>query len=369
MKHGLISAIGAALIATQAGAGGIDQNGQPIGFIFEERTYLEIGAGSVSPFVSGNDFAIFGGGPSGNIAKPILPFSFSLKTDLTDKLSIGILWDQPFGAEIEYGPGSALFGGTTAVANISALTALVRYKFSDRFSVHGGARIQSGNAEVSLTGAAYGGLSGYNVTLSNDTAVGYVAGVAYEIPEYFLRVALTYNSEIKHEFATVESVGGFVVSTAPSQAKTPQSVNLDFRTGIAPGTFIFGGARWVDWSELAFDPPFLFSMAGEGIVSFEDTTTYSLGVGRQFNDNWTGLFSVIYEPEGNPLVSPLAPTNGFVGASLGLVYSRDNMRISGGVNYTKLGDAMPEIGTPDTAVATFTDNHSVGVGLRLGFSF
>ena len=132
---------------------------------------------------------------------------------------------------------------------------------------------------------------------------------------------------------------------------------------------MFGGARWVEWSKLAFEPPVLFGFAGQGIIEFEDTITYSLGFGRQFNDHWTGLISVIYEPEGNPLVSPLAPTNGFWGATLGAVYSNKNMRVTAGVNYTKLGDATPEIGTPDTAVASFTDNSSVGFGLKVGWSF
>jgi len=364
------------LIATGAQAGGLDRNGQPISFIFEEGTFIELGIGSVSASVSGVDYPLPpispGGGFSGNIAKPFAPLSFSIKTDLTEKLSFGIIYDEPFGAEVSYGAGSALFGGTTARAEITAVTALLRYKFTDRFSAHGGIRIQTGDASVNLTSGAYGLLSGYNVNISPETAFGYVVGAAYEIPEYFLRVALTYNSAITHDVTNVETGPLFPITISETQTTLPQSLNLEFQSGIAPKTFVFGGARWVEWSKLAFEPPVLFSFSGEGIVEFEDTITYSLGIGRQFSDRWTGLFSLIYEPSGNPLVSPLAPVNGFWGASLGAVYTNKNMRVTAGINYTKLGDATPEIDlplAPDTPVASFTDNSSVGVGLKVGWSF
>jgi len=356
------------LCASNASAGGIDRNGQPISFIFEKGSYLELSFGAISTQMSGADLSV-PGGATGNVAKPIIPLAFSIKTDVTDKLSFGVLIDQPFGAEIEYGPGSVMFGGTNAKAEISAVTAMMRYKFSDRLSVHGGLRAQTGTADITLTGAAYQALSGYKAVLSRDTGFGYVAGVAYEIPEYFLRVALTYNSEIKHEFETVETLGGVAVSTAPSQAVTPQSVNLDFQSGVAPDTFVFGGARWVEWSAIQFDPPFLFAQTGQGLVTFEDTISYSLGVGRQFSENWTGLFSVYYEKEGDHFVSPLMPSNGYVGAALAAVYSKNKMRITAGVNYTKLGDATPEGGLPGVALADFSGNDVIGFGVKLGYSF
>lgn len=371
MTRILTLTVGATFIAAGANAGGIDRNGQPISFIFEEGTFVEIGIGSVSPSISGVDlpfFAVPGGGPSGNIAKPIAPLTFSIKTDITDKLSFGVLYDQPFGAEIEYGLGSLLFGGTTARAEISAVTALMRYEFTDRFSAHGGLRFQSGDADVTFTGLANGAFSGYNVKLTNDTSIGYVAGVAYEIPEYFLRVALTYSSAITHKFQAIETVPRFPTSIATIESSTPQSVNLEFQTGIAPKTFVFGGARWVDWSELQFNPPVLLAVSGEGIVDFKDTVTYSLGVGRQFNEHWTGLFSLIYEPGVDPLVSVLAPTDGFWGATIGAVYSNKNLRITAGINYTQLGDAITEVG-PDIPVGDFSGNESVGFGLKVGWSF
>ncbi len=356
-----------ALCAGGAMAGGIDRSGQGLGALFEKGRYMELSFGLVQPSVSGNDVAAFGGGASGDVAANFTQLGFSYKYDINDKLSFALNIDQPFGADVLYAPTSVALGNTTAVADATAITGLARYKFSDAISVHGGLRAQKADAFIRLQGAAYGGLSGYNVTLNTDTALGYVVGVAFEKPEIALRVALTYNSAVEHEFDTTESI-----SATPSitTTKTPQSVNLDFQSGVAANTLIFGQIRWVDWSQMQLTPTtFGLLTGGSSLIDLDDTITYTLGVGRKFSDTWSGAFSLTYEDSTGPLVSPLAPTDGRFGATLAGVYTRDNMKISAGINYTKLGDAQPETGTPDVARANFTDNSALGIGIKVGFSF
>ncbi len=66
----------------------------------------------------------------------------------------------------------------------------------------------------------------------------------------------------------------------------------------------------------------------------------------------------------------LAPTNGSKSIAIGASYLvTDQVKLSGGIRYTALGDARPETGTPDTARANFTDNSVIGVGFRVGYSF
>ena len=67
--------------------------------------------------------------------------------------------------------------------------------------------------------------------------------------------------------------------------------------------------------------------------------------------------------------SPVAPTDGRKGITLGVAYTEGNMKISMGINYTKVGDARPETGTPDTARASMTDNDVLGVGVKVGWQF
>ncbi len=39
-----------------------------------------------------------------------------------------------------------------------------------------------------------------------------------------------------------------------SDAITPQSVNIDFQTGVAANTLAFANLRWVHWDQFAVTP-------------------------------------------------------------------------------------------------------------------
>jgi long-subunit fatty acid transport protein len=372
MKRVLVGASAIAMMAASAQAGGIDRSGQGIGVLFEKGRYAEFSLGYVTPDVSGNDVALFGGFPSGDVARSYTQLSFSYKADLSDRISYAVILDQPFGADVRYPTfngttGSIALGGTIAKAEAIALTGLLRYKIDDNVSVHGGIRVDRGTGNITLNGAAYGPLAGYNVKLDHDVAAGFVIGAAYEIPEIAMRVAVTYNSAITHDFDTVESLNPALTSN--TKVKLPQSINLDFQTGIAQNTLLFGSVRWVNWSQFRIDPVIFTGVAGGGLVDLENTTTYTLGIGRKFNDSWSGAASILYEGKGDNLVSPLAPTNGKLGLTLAAIYTRDNMKITTGINYTKLGNAKPETGTPDTARADFKNNEAIGIGVKVGFTF
>ncbi len=375
-----------AAMAGMAQAGGVDRSGQPIGIIFESGNYVELSYGQINPSVSGVDLPITGlypgGAPTGSVADNHALPGLALKYDFTEQLSGALIYDQAYGADVFYPSaldgGSPLLGGTSAKLNSHGLTALARYKFNDNFSVHGGLRASRAGAEVTLSGLAYGGLNGYNVKFDDTWGYGYVIGAAYEKPEIALRVALTYFSKVGHDLDTTENLPpavaaavGAATVTSTTTVDTPQAVNLDAQTGIAPGTLLFASARWVDWSDFTISPQ-IFSMPAFGngsLVSLEDTTTYTLGIGRKFNDNWSGSVFLTYEPKGDPLVSPLAPTNGYKGIGVAAVYTRDNMKITMGARYLDLGNAQPETGTPDVARAQMADNHAVAVGVKVGFSF
>ena len=187
---------------------------------------------------------------------------------------------------------------------------------------------------------------------------------------------------IEHDFDITES-GPLVDPDGPGPApalplldgrstltvKTPKSWNLEFETGIDPNTLVFGSIRWVDWSSFRVEPEKLLQVTGSGLVDLDDTTTFTIGVGRTFTETWSGVASVTYEKSGNDLVSPLAPVNGQKGISLAAIYTQDRIKITTGISYTKLGDARPETGTPDTARAEIDGSHAWGVGIRVGYSF
>lgn len=354
----------AVLSASTAYAGGIERTTQSAMILFAEGNRVELSYGSASPSVSGTSLGVVQNIPNvgGDFSLP----SFAFKMDVNDRLAVALIYDQPFGSDIYYDDSSVMLGGTSARSISDTLTALAKVKVTERTSVFGGLRVQKASGDITLKGAAYGGLSGYNVTLGDDNALGYVVGAAYEIPDIALRVALTYNSAIEHDFDTVESLNPAATST--TKTKTPSSWNLEFQTGIAADTLLMGSIRYVKHSEFRVDPAIFTTLVPTGLINLEDTTTYRLGVGRRFSPKLAGSITVGYEKPGDKLVSPLAPSTGLTSLTLGVSYKvTDAFEVAGGVSKTWLGDAQPQTG--GSARADFTDNTATAFGLKLIYSF
>jgi len=348
-------------------AGGIDRSGQSITALFESGRYAEFSLGSVSPNTSGTStvFSGLAGQDSGNMTDSFFTFGAAYKADINDQLSYALIYDQPFGADVEYPAGTNYFAqGSTAEFNSHALTGLLRYKMPNNFSVHGGIRVQTIEAS-----AAIPFIANYSVDGDRDTGVGYVAGVAYEKPEIALRVSLTYNSKISYDVRTSENslLGSNVTET---EVETPQSVNLEFQTGVAADTLVFGGVRWVDWSSFEIAPNDYSTLTGGGkLLSYEDDVyTYTLGIGRRLSDTWSVAAVVGYEKSNDGFSSNLGPTDGNKSLGLAATYTRDSMEITTGIRYINIGDAETTLDGSNTA-AVFEDNDAVAIGVKVGFTF
>lgn len=374
-----------ALCPAAASALGLDRSGQNVDILFEDGNVVELSFGTVDPSITGTDLAVFGGRDTGDVGNSFEQYSLGLKLELTPQASIAVILDQPYGADIQYDDTeSVALGGTRAEVDSQAATLLARYKFNDNFSVHGGLRIQHLNPSVRLQGAAYGGLSGYEPGFEDDTELGFVVGAAYERPEIALRLAVTYFSAIDHDLETSESINGvpsnlinpLLPATSTTEVTTPQAVNIDFQTGIAPGTLLFANARWAEYSETIVSPVFFDAVVDptveqSSITSIEDNFTLSVGVGRQFTDRFAASVAVGYEPdESDDLISPLSSVNGRTSLTIGASYDvTEALTVSGGVTYVNFNDALAETGTPDTVRAEFEDNDAFGAGLRIAYRF
>lgn len=218
-----------------------------------------------------------------------------------------------------------------------------------------------GNTATALD--AFNTNGGYKFSMEDSTRPTYLLGAAYEIPDIALRVSGTYRFETSHSADTTEQ---FLGTTRNSSVDfvSPASFNLDFQTGIMEGTLLTASYRWTDFSVVDIIPTALNS----DLVDLDDGHRYTLGVARRFSESFAGSMSISYEPENNnDTVSPLGPTDGLWGVSLGGQYSSGNLNISGGVNYSWLGDAVA--GVADRPAATFDDNHVVGIGFKAEMVF
>lgn len=351
--------------ASSAWAAGLDRTNQPIGILFEEGNYVEFSFGRTDPTGHGADtgFDTDTGDVLGGFNLP----GAGIKLQLTDKLSAALIYDQPWGANTAFpgdvGNTTSMLGGTRAFAESDALTGILRYKFNETWSVHGGLRYQEIAGNITLSGLAYGPANGYDVALERDGGTGWLVGGAYERPEIAMRFAVTYNSEVDHNFRSHENIAPGVTSI--TEATTAQSLNVDFQTGIAPKTLLLANIRWADHTVTDLVPTAL----GSDLINLDDAVTYSIGIAHRFNQHWAGSVSFTYDDvHGDDVVSPLSPVHGYRAITLGLRYEKDNMRISGGIRYSKLGDAQAAPGG-GAVRARFDNSDAVSVGIKVGFSF
>jgi long-chain fatty acid transport protein len=356
-----ITTAGAILLMTTsiATAGGLDRSGQGIGPIFEDGNYAELSFGSVMPDLSGSGF----GGDTGNIAPDYTQLGMAYKMQINGQVSLAVIYDQPFGADVDYGTGSTYILGTTnAQVESDGVTALVRYAINPTFSVHGGLRYIQANGVFDRAffpdvdgGGKATAIPAYASTYSTGGGVGYVVGGAYEREDIALRVALTYSSEVDLE---LDGTAGNLSTTLP------ESVNLDFQTGVAADTLVFGSVRYVAWDGFSLDDD--IPSSGGSILSYDDDVyTYNIGIGRRLSDQFAVSFSIGYEASTGDPSGNLGPTDGFVSYQIGGAYTMDNgVEISGGVRYVDIGDTVTKgIG------GDFSDNEAVAVGLKLAYNF
>lgn len=361
MNKYLVAAAAGALTAGSAYAGGIDRSGQGVNILFEEGNYFQFTFSHANPSATGtNPIA-----NSNDVLKPFNGTGFGYKHELTDRLDIALLYGQPFGAHVEYtdgllsaAEGPLPFNGLAEIDS-DAFTALLQYDLGNGFSIHGGARA------LAVDGVIQSSLGVLSADSSYD--FGGVLGVAYEKPEIALRVALTYSTAIDVSLDGTRSFPPIVEPADRSfDVEFPESVNLDFQTGIAPKTLLFGSIRWVGWDGFSLD-----TVDGQWVNFTDDTVTYSLGVGRQITDKLSLALRFGYESPGDrPSTTALAPTTGSRSVGLGGTYQvNEKLSISAGVTYSELGDQFVDLSSLGAPPLDFKDSDAWGAGFRIGYSF
>lgn len=353
--------------------------------------YAEAGISVLDPEVKGKDKS---GNNVSDMGDDYYFPSAAIKVQATDKISLGLLYDQPYGADATYQVDGSDFSdgveGTKVEVRTNNLTALIGYQPNKNWNFYAGPVWQTVKADIKLRGNAYAKspastLSGYNIKVDEKEAYGWAAGFAYQIPEIALKASVTYRSEIEHNAKSKETSQLYVPANSPLgntsaidlkninsdiDAITPQSVNIDLQSGITQNTLAFANLRWVHWDNFVVSPKLLsHPLINQNLIDYsDDQYSATVGLGHKINSKWSGTAAVGYDSgAGNP-VTTLGPTEGYWSVGLGGQYSpTENYFIQAGVKYFWLGDATAQTGGKPKA--EFYDNHAIGYGMKIGYRF
>lgn len=406
-------AILCSLISSHGIAAAIDQSGQSLLPFLEVGHYFEASITAADPEVSGRTLGtrsdLINSGvddySTDNISQSFQYYSAALKLQLKPQLSFGILYDQPFGSDLEYPvKRNASFSdpvlsqqGTQINVDSQNLSLILGYQPFKNFNLYAGPAFQTIKGHVSLRGLVYADFNGYNAIFKQDAAVGWLAGFAYQVPDMVLKAALTYHSKIDHKINVSENVLGtplLLVDESKTKISTPQSINLDFQTSITVSTLLYSNIRWVNWKDFVIRPV-QFGALSQLATTTMSSGTYTggfnlddyqknqwsatVGVAKQWTPLWSGAFDLGWDSGTGDPASIFNPTKGYWGVGLALKYNPEpDYFISGGVKYFWLGDVTTQNGTYDlplpvlseaSKVGEFRENHAIGYGLKIGYHF
>jgi long-chain fatty acid transport protein len=375
MKRTLISfaVLGTILGSSLAQAGGYDRSGQDTSIIFAEGNAVEITHVSVKPSVTGTYDATAQGAASntaastGNVAPSYNMTNIAFKMDIDDEFSLAVINDSPFGADVAWTSG--ILTGTTGKIKSNATTALLSYAMDNNVTVYGGLKSQSISADAAIP------LKTYVLAAAEDTSLGYVIGAAIAKPEIGMRVALTYHTKIKHTLSAVEhTTATGTLPAADLEVTLPDAFNLDFQTGIAANTLLFGSLRYVKWSQTEVAPALYKAAAGLGngaalLVKGTDVVNFNLGVGRKFNDLWSGAVTYGSERKTDDVGSPFTFKDGYKKIGLGVTYTAEQAKITIGVQKVTVGDLNIAIANGAAGNAAMASNDALVTAVKIAYKF
>lgn len=393
-------------------ASALDESGQSILPFLEKGNYAEANIFVIDPKISGkvrNNPQLVDNPQdlrTGDMAQSFQYYNAALKLQLNEYFAFGLIYDQPFGADVlypvkqnnSYSETKSLKEGTSVNVDSQNISMILGLKPYQNIQFYLGPVYQTIKGDVALRGNAYTTFfNGYDANFKEDSAMGWLAGMSYQIPDIELKLAVTYRSKIKHEMNVEESIYDQpinVTSFEKTKITTPQSINLDFQTGVNQSTLAFINLRWVNWKKFNIRPT-QFGAITQGITSELTGGTYdqgfdldshqkdqlyaAIGLGHQISEKLSIGSEVSWDSgTGNP-ASSLNPTKGAWGLGLGLQYNpAPNYFIATGIKYFWLGDAVAQDGTYHLPIdnikqnaeqADFKNNSSIAYGLKFGYRF
>ena len=338
-------------------AGGSDIILMPSEVLFEKGNYAEVSVVNVSPNVTGTSIA-----PTGSMYKDYSAKTFAFKVQASPKVSIGFADYLSAGIYLDYANagGSAPITSANVDLSIKSRMLAAKYQFDDNFSAFAGVKRSTVRpATANVLANPVGNLS---IASVSDNALAF--GMAFEKPEIALRVSALFQTKTDFSLPMTSSSGAALIN---GTAGLPSSMTLRFQSGIAKDTLIYGSFHYSKWgnSQIFFDN-------GAGTLvqksTYDNSSTYNLGVARKLNEDFGLSASYTYEPGRAPTgTSALATTNGKTSLSLGGKYTKGRASFSLGLSRVKVGDK--ELTAASGFPSKFTNNNTNVVAAKIGVNF
>ena len=341
-------------------------------FLFTKGNFAEIGFANIDPSLpavkgTGSAFTFQSGL---DVGQSFSALTGSVKTEMGDNFDLGLFYtSQGNGVGLDYGTITGLEGNITIKADleIPTLAAIGKYQINDAMSVFVGAKQTTVKAGATLKlGMDSNSNTNPDVTshweLAEKSGIGAIYGAAYEMPEIALRVVLTIEDDIALNIPATAKGG--LADTGTATASIGDAMSLNFQTGIAEDTLLFGNIRRSSWADNQVKVPVLVAGLTQ-VSSFSDGDSYSLGIGRKINDDLSLSISGFYDGSSGGSISELAPTGATRTLSLGGKYAiSDAADLSFGGSYSQRGDALTS-----SYKASLTDSKVISLGAKVGFRF
>jgi long-chain fatty acid transport protein len=378
--------------ATPAFSGGWEASRLDTSMMYNDGGHAEVGTSSITYDINGTTQAP--ASATHKMAKNQTRTALGVKTQVLGAFDIGLSSYRSGAIQLD-GQATAAQPNCTALnkaalnftqcsvvpsadVEVNSLALMGRYRVNDNMSFLGALnRYDVSNATVTTMVSHF--------VVSGDI-IAPVIGAAYENKEIALRVELLMQTETDVPLTVGSSVASAVPTVSVPNAKMviPQTLTLNFQSGIAEDTLLFGSIHQADWDSAQITIPEINNGVNpttaaldqnvKGVSSsFSTKTAYSVGIGRKINENFSALGSYSTEAGGGATsADPFTLTDGSQTLGLGVRYTRNNMTITGGYSYTKVGDVTvtyPMTAPHPSMTATYANNKVTGLGLKIGFSF
>mgnify|MGYP003601673566 CR=1 FL=1 len=447
LKQLYVASLIATLPATSVFAAALERSGQSIQAFLEPGNYIEAGFNVTDHHTSAkltNDQLAFvgrntstgraslAGTNEGDITPTYLTPNLSVKAQINDKFSIGLIYDEPFGLDTEFSMTSRYFSSngnidtnnsnltpetqgndaTSVKLDTKNITLPIGFHPNNNSTFIFAPVFQHLNGSLNIYGTHYQSNNSpsfiyHQSKFKSDDAYGWLLAYQYKSDSEDFKTSITYRSKIKHNFNTTNNLVTALSNHADDEntVSTPQSVNLNFSKKLATNTIANAEVRWVNWKnfEMSIDsyrvfnnssklpvtgsvnPPLTITNGtiqaighpgGYNPISYnKDQWSINLGLQQKLTDKWQIEGALGWDSGVGKYLSHYTPTSESWSAGIGLKYSpASNYFVQTGLSYTWYEDikgqhAKQQAINSSQNDVNFNDSYALTYDFKIGYRF